>query len=1006
MAATNGTAPPRARRLVETFNTHLMTDEVIAALATGRDREVAQITKAIRQAVADPAASPPALIVYGERGSGKSFLMRLVQMECAEIPGLACVLLPEEQYNIRQPQQLLQAVTAQIDGRDWSDTIWQFDPREPEAAWREEVAALGEALDRRFGDGQGLAVVMVENFDLLVDKLFGATPGSKAATARRQAEERLRKLMNARNTRFMLIASATGTVDMDYDQPLFHAFTAVDLDHWDADTAIAYYQKRRQLENLPPLGAAETARARAVTEFIGGNPRLAQLLGEALSQPEPQGIAGILDELVDHLADYYRNRLDALPPAAAGALDALIRGGEPASQSGLAQRMNAQQSQIADAFSFLTRSRLVQATRERGGAATLYHVRDRLFVHFYRRRYGQVSSLVAVAELLERFFTPEERQDHIRAHLSRGEFAEASAFGRLPLDGGGRERGYCWFRDSGISDGPAHEYFTLAGETDPAQIGAQRELICHEPRRAYREWSDRARSSAVPVIKAACQALAAIAASRAGLDGIAKRDLDDAVTTESLTEFDARIVILDAASEFYWSRVRDEYRALTLLTEMESLVDRATSSLLRAIAFHRTSFWFWHHERYPEADLFARRGLEQEPPPRLRAALLTYHGLSLKAQAASDDALAVLENVVSLARRERETGREAAALKDCAKVLHMLGRYEEAISMADEAATAAANLDDVDSHTSALFDKGVSQMELGDLDTALATVREGLALARDAQPPAYRQVAAGSCLVAAILLDQDEDNDQGRTSAARAAGVAAKINLEYANAEGNIAWAVLCLNAWLLAASLAPMSDALDALDRLLQLNALDRLSQREVEQEMKRNTLDRWLTAVARADAWAQATALIHRHPILLQTDFPGIAQSILGERLAATAAQTGRVAAYGLAAAAIPVIAAFLTAGRAVATPSPAIWSDLVARPADPGLLRDIAELLREHFRPLAEPVASQFEFFAAFHEAPDKEAFLQRVDPDFATFMRQILDLPPPPDASARRGRKRAR
>lgn len=63
-----------------------------------------------------------------------------------------------------------------------------------------------------------------------------------------------------------------------------------------------------------------------------------------------------------------------------------------------------------DAFSYLLRSRIVygSAAHEPGGAQ-LYRVRDRLFVHFYRRRYGQASGLTAIAELLERVLTPDER---------------------------------------------------------------------------------------------------------------------------------------------------------------------------------------------------------------------------------------------------------------------------------------------------------------------------------------------------------------------------------------------------------------------------------------------------------------------------------------------------------------------------------------------------------------------------------------------------------------------
>ncbi|MEZ5583731.1 MAG: hypothetical protein R3F37_14135 [Candidatus Competibacteraceae bacterium] len=77
-----------------------------------------------------------------------------------------------------------------------------------------------------------------------------------------------------------------------------------------------------------------------------------------------------MDALSDHLADYYRRRLDDLPGNATGLLDALIRQGEPCSQSRLAARVNARQNQIADAFSYLTEGRLLIGQREIGGPQT------------------------------------------------------------------------------------------------------------------------------------------------------------------------------------------------------------------------------------------------------------------------------------------------------------------------------------------------------------------------------------------------------------------------------------------------------------------------------------------------------------------------------------------------------------------------------------------------------------------------------------------------------------
>lgn len=113
-----------------------------------------------------------------------------------------------------------------------------------------------------------------------------------------------------------------------------------------AGTCIVYFNRYlnrdRKAEEVVPLDAAAEAKARAEADFIGGNPRLAQLLADVLETQDALSVAGTMNALADKLADYYRRRIDDLPGLAQGLLDALVRGGEPASQTELAQRVGAE----------------------------------------------------------------------------------------------------------------------------------------------------------------------------------------------------------------------------------------------------------------------------------------------------------------------------------------------------------------------------------------------------------------------------------------------------------------------------------------------------------------------------------------------------------------------------------------------------------------------------------------------------------------------------------------
>jgi len=1073
-------------RRIETFNTHRMTDAVVRAVATGRDDELAEIMPSIRQAAGSQERPMPALIVYGERGSGKSFLMRLVEIECASIPGVACVLLPEEQYNIRSAPQILRIVAAHVRGDDWSGMGWQVDEREPQHAWEGAVVELHEALDRRFGIGRGIAVVLLENFDTLTEKLFGAMPSkgvrSGLAVARRQAEERLRKLMNALGGRFLVIATATGTVDMDYERPLFQAFKPVDLQTWSPDTAIDYFNRRRALDGTPPLSEIEEARARAIVEFTSGNPRLAQLLGGVLGSPSAHSIADTLDELVDQLADYYRQRMDALPPAAAGVLDELIRGGEPVSQTGLAARMKSEQRQIADAFSFLVRSRIVHAQAERGGASQLYRVRDRLFVHFYRRRYGGSRGLAPIAELLERFFTPRERELQIRAHLERGEFDEARAFGRLPLTAGSNDRGYCRFRDGGVATNPPRPEIALAAAKDEDVQSLRVELRDH-PERAFKRWAERGAHATTELQRTSALVLQAVAASRNDHDQMAATILDGAVEgARGASMPDALIIALTALASFRFNRARDNEGALDLLEAMFDSADRAENLSVKALALADDAIFARNARLFLDSEASAMRGLALTEDPFIQGRLLVQliharinlnrpnDALTAAAQLIklAEDNGAPVTRALGLALRARVRlelpGQEAAALDDSrhaaeeaaahqahmvrAEALTALIRAQEAIgdarsalSTTDQYASFASGIGNVEMKWHAIdgriwllerldryreaaeaaraaiadetfeaarpktqaaihFRLSWNLEKLGENDAALEAAARAIAIATAARPESWPQAAWAAHLRSSILARRPESAQEARNAAA--------LYLEFARQSRTPDLISNALRNTLLVAREFSWPEAFEIISRTLSDSNLP-------APDFPGDFLEYGLAASARAGTWVPLVTLLGRHPEIAKPksawqphDF-GEAGKILGRM----AGSDGRAAAYRRIANALPWIERIIALvplrdGKSEAQrfthAIAGLVDGLATTSTDAGLLRDVAVLLEE--RSTASDITARLKAFAAFHDAVDKEAYLQRIDPDLATAIRRIWNVPEPTDTLAKRGRKRSR
>jgi tetratricopeptide (TPR) repeat protein len=936
-----------------------------------------------------------------------------------------------------------------VRGADWSVTAYTFDFRPAAQAWGAAVRALHEALDGRFGEGRGLVVAMLENFDVLAKNLFGAETleSSKhaakgAAIERRAAEERLREFMGRKGARFMLIATATGTVDLDYERPLFLAFKSIDLHAWDGDTCIEYFNKRRKLAGVQELTTAEAARARAIAEFIGGNPRLAQLLADVLNVPDARTIAQTLDALSDHLADYYRRRLDDLPANAAGLLDALIRTGEPCSQTELAERVGAQQNQIADAFSYLVDARLLSAARERDGRGTLYRVRDRLFVHFYRRRYGDAEQSVGLApivELLATFFSAKERDALARRHLEAGEFAEARLFRRLERTMEGSHQGYSRFRDRLVT-GARSKLWELAGLT-PDEVEPARWELRDDADKAYKRWGDAAGSAPSLLQQTTAKLLQAVAASRLDQDGWAKDLLEEALRiADTDVTTDARILTVEQMAFFSWDCLKDQKQALEQLASLQEWADATRHDYPKICAHLGCSLSSLHTGYY-------QKGIQAaEAAANLARATadtvswivaLRYKADSLGDLGQHEAAIAVYEEAATLAQQVGDVGAQATCLGLKAWSLGQLGQHEAAIAVYEEAATLAQQAGDVGAQAWCLGRKAWSLGQLGQHEAAIAVCEEAAPLAAQAGDVG----AQARCLRhKAWSLGQLERTKEAITAFDQAAALAREAKDPNELSRGLGLKSDLLRRIGQLPAALETVRAAMAMADQGVNLE--ERQWVRELFFQIAAQTPapdviawltqvlgetatdDRWfdtylgdvMAAVTRAEAWAELQVFVREHAEwFANTESSLSIFDAVGTVWTDDVETRGRAETFAIVARDLPVIADVMKrmppglseeSSDSVRTHLRDLVAGIVSKCADAGFLRDLSHLVVEVFGADAEDEAKRLRSFADFHAAADKEKVLQRFDPDLAKAIRRMWNLPEPEDLLARRGRPRGR
>ncbi|MDV3459233.1 tetratricopeptide repeat protein [Sphingomonas sp. HF-S4] len=450
---------------ISRFNPHAMSDAQVRLLSTGRDL----LIEAVIETLINGEGTRQHALISAPRGFGKSFFARAIELGVRdkELPARVFVL-PEEQRNVSTPSSFLREIARALLGKPASSVTGLFLDDPPEA-WGEALVELEAAIDTV--PTGAIAIVVVENFDELIANVFHDPVD----------QSRLRALLAESQRLALLATSVSDKVDQDYEQRLFHAFAKFALDPWTEADHILYFERRAALEGKTDLDL-DLAKVRALASFTGGAPRMAVALANLLLESDPLTAAELLDKLVDDLTPYYQALIDQMPMRTKTLFDALIRQGEPCSQSDLAVRVGTTQNRIAQHFAWLRERQIVLGKRRTGGRDSLYKVADRLFVQYYRKRHllhDSYTPLAGMAELLDGFFSAEENRRQAIRLLEQGRSEEAAEFCRAFLATDTSDLGL-WARESrnqdalaGLTAGMNHDHEAALVHLGRALIPAQ-----------------------------------------------------------------------------------------------------------------------------------------------------------------------------------------------------------------------------------------------------------------------------------------------------------------------------------------------------------------------------------------------------------------------------------------------------------------------------------------------------------------------------------------------------
>jgi DNA-binding MarR family transcriptional regulator len=349
---------------------------------------------------------PRHALVIGQRGMGKSLLLRRVALHVGEEPELAArwltVMLPEELYEVTSIGELWLEALAQLAGA-LADTDLarqhQALAAEPDS---KRMEALG--LERLLGAARkrGRKVLLLaENLDMLLDHQVSPDQGWA-----------LRRALQTEPDLLLMATSVTGFAQVDEpSEALYGFFRRIDLRPLDVVDVRTLW---RQVTGVDLIDD----RAVPIRILTGGNPRLITVLGRFSRHPDLSRLREDLELLIDEYTPYFKANIEALPPVERKVFVTLADIWAPATAAEVAQRVRMTSNQVSALLARLVPRGAVEVVGD--GRKKRYELTERLYnLYYLLRRPGGEGRVRALVDILTHLYDPRRLEREVLPGIAR-----------------------------------------------------------------------------------------------------------------------------------------------------------------------------------------------------------------------------------------------------------------------------------------------------------------------------------------------------------------------------------------------------------------------------------------------------------------------------------------------------------------------------------------------------------------------------------------------------------
>lgn len=353
-------------------------------------------------------------IIIGQRGQGKTTLLRRIQIEIENDSYLSQILLPvkfaEEQYQIRSLCRLweeiadyLQSLHADIFPSilDTMETYIEDDNYELQCFSYLETAL--KAQNKKL-------ILLIDNIDELLGKL-------------KDKEQRQLREILLTSSSFKIIGGSTKMLEQhfDYAKPFYEFFTLIKLQGLNKEESIKFLLSigtDEQKAKMQIVVNTTPQRIETLRRLTGGVPRTLVMLFDIFIDDGGNAFDDLL-KVLDEATPLYKHRMDDLPPMLQDIVHTIAMNWDGMMTKEIAKKTRLESKVVSAQLKQLTdKYQIIEA--ESIGKNKIYKIQERFFNIWYLMRFGRKKDRQRVewlVKFLVSWSTPDELEERANSFI-------------------------------------------------------------------------------------------------------------------------------------------------------------------------------------------------------------------------------------------------------------------------------------------------------------------------------------------------------------------------------------------------------------------------------------------------------------------------------------------------------------------------------------------------------------------------------------------------------------